>query len=72
MIPKFRPPKFYETHAAAVLNRDLQKNKETSVLVYDSFAALTVISCMSELAVEDGLHTNPGNGDSADYRFTAP
>ncbi|WP_410580156.1 hypothetical protein [Amycolatopsis sp. lyj-108] len=72
VILDFSPPEFFRTHVAGVLNRDLEDDEEAAPLVYDQFTALTVIDCMTELTVEDGLLANRGNGDSADYRLTLP
>ncbi|ATY16974.1 hypothetical protein CU254_41005 (plasmid) [Amycolatopsis sp. AA4] len=72
VILDFSPPEFFGTHVAGVLNRDLEEDEEPATLVYDQFTAMTVISCMGELAREDGLLANRGNGDTADYRLTLP
>lgn len=72
VILNFSHPEFYTTHVAGVLNQGTEDDEEAAVLVYDQFAAMSVVSLMRELMIEDGLLGNRGNGDSADFRLTLP
>lgn len=64
----FDLPEFFRTHVTAVLTVD----DDAPALVYDRFAAITLMDCMTALMIHDGLLANRGNGDSADYRLTLP
>lgn len=72
VILNFSPPEFFRTHVAGVLNRGAEDDEDVTPLVYDHFTALTIIDCMSEMTVDDGLLANRGNGDSTDFRLTLP
>jgi hypothetical protein len=68
----FHHPEFYVTHVASVLNQGLDEDEDPAILVYDAFTAMTLMQCISELLLDDGLLANRGNGDSADYRLILP
>lgn len=68
----FDQPAFFATHVANVLDQELEDDEEASPLVYDRFAAMALMDCMTSLMLQDGLLANRGNGDSADFRLTLP
>jgi hypothetical protein len=63
---------FFDIHVTDVMQHEpLEHGDEVPLLVYDPFAALALMDCLTSL-VRDGLLATRGNGDTVDYRLTLP